>query len=154
MNGRAGADADIGRFTCKNASVVDNCICSSWILNQVRVFQIEKFDPVFSDIPCPITCSIKQAHTSGLPSRNIQPQRNPNHNEEINLWTHAKPQRPRWDPNLKESFLSNLSQEYIDYYNDLLYSLSRQESVISSDINVIYTGIKKILIKAAKTQGF
>ena len=38
LNGRIGEDKDIGKFTCKNSSVVDYCIGTSGFLGLIKDF--------------------------------------------------------------------------------------------------------------------
>jgi hypothetical protein len=40
VNGRVGKDNNIGRFTCRNASVVDYCISSPYLLKSFKDFDI------------------------------------------------------------------------------------------------------------------
>jgi hypothetical protein len=51
VNGRVGNDKNIGRFTCRNASVVDYCITSPELLKLFFDFDILESSKLFSDVP-------------------------------------------------------------------------------------------------------
>ena len=50
LNGRCHNDKDLGKFTCKNASVVDYVICTDELFNRIADFYVDEFDPLLSDI--------------------------------------------------------------------------------------------------------
>ena len=58
LNGRCHNDKDLGKFTCKNASVVDYVICTDELFNSIADFYLDEFDPLLSDIHCPIVFNI------------------------------------------------------------------------------------------------
>ena len=55
LNGRIGEDQNIGNFTTTRNSVVDYIIMSA---NSLSDFKVHKFDPLLSDIHCPISCNL------------------------------------------------------------------------------------------------
>ena len=50
VNGRMGNDAQVGRPTCKNVSVVDYFICSPRLFSTIVNFEVEDFNPMLSDV--------------------------------------------------------------------------------------------------------
>ena len=54
VNGRVGNDNNIGRFTCRNASVVDYCITSTELLKLFFDFDILESSKLFSDVHAPL----------------------------------------------------------------------------------------------------
>ena len=54
MNGRYGKDSQVGKKTCKNSSTVDYVIISAHCIESVSDFAVMDFEPLFSDIHCPI----------------------------------------------------------------------------------------------------
>jgi hypothetical protein len=54
VNGRVGNDKNIGRFTCRNASVVDYCITSPELLKLFFDFDILESSKLFSDVHTPL----------------------------------------------------------------------------------------------------
>jgi hypothetical protein len=54
VNGRVGNDNNIGRFTCRNASVVDYCITSPELLKLFFDFDILESSKLFSDVHAPL----------------------------------------------------------------------------------------------------
>ena len=54
VNGRVGSDAQIGKVTCKNVSVVDYAICTPNVLTCINDFFVNDFDPMLSDVHCAV----------------------------------------------------------------------------------------------------
>jgi hypothetical protein len=54
VNGRVGNDKNIGRFTCRNASVVDYCITSPELLKLFFDFDILESSKLFSNVHAPL----------------------------------------------------------------------------------------------------
>ena len=54
MNGRFGKDKQIGKKTCKDSSTVDYIIISTNFAEYVSDFDVLDFDPILSDIHCPV----------------------------------------------------------------------------------------------------
>ena len=54
VNGRVGNDNNIGRFTCRNGSVVDYCITSPELLKLLFDFDILESSKLFSDVHAPL----------------------------------------------------------------------------------------------------
>jgi hypothetical protein len=57
VNGRVGNDNNIGRFTCRNASVVDYCITSPELLKLFFGLDILESSKLFSDVHAPLHIS-------------------------------------------------------------------------------------------------
>ena len=58
MNGRIGADKDIGRTTCQDKSLIDYVIGSPDVLCSCNDLRVEDFNPLFSDVHNPISISL------------------------------------------------------------------------------------------------
>ena len=58
VNGRCGADSYIGRQTCKHSSVIDYVIMSAELFPCIHSFEVLEFDPLLSDIHCPVAFTI------------------------------------------------------------------------------------------------
>ncbi|VDI02683.1 Hypothetical predicted protein [Mytilus galloprovincialis] len=59
MNGRTLGDID-GKFTCRNSSVVDYCLCSAELIQNFTDFKVHDFSSLYSDVHSPIEISLKQ----------------------------------------------------------------------------------------------
>ena len=59
VNGRLGEDANRGKLTCNNVSLIDYFICSPLIFPNVSNFDVLDFDPLLSDIHCAVTLTLK-----------------------------------------------------------------------------------------------
>ena len=58
VNGRFGAHSYILRQTCKNNSVIDYVIMSAELFPCIHSFEVLEFDPLLSDIHCPVAFTI------------------------------------------------------------------------------------------------
>ena len=59
LNGRSFCDKDIGKNTCKNASVIDYVLTSSNLIKRFSNFKIAEFCELYSDAHCPIEFSLR-----------------------------------------------------------------------------------------------
>ncbi|CAG2185030.1 unnamed protein product [Mytilus edulis] len=55
LNGRLGRDQNIGRFTCRNASVVDYCISTPELLKTFKDFEVLDSSKLLSDVHNPLS---------------------------------------------------------------------------------------------------
>ena len=67
VNGRFGADKNIGNFTCFNKnngrSVVDYVIMSDSLLPLITDFEVDTYDRCLSDVHCPVNVCLKKPVT-------------------------------------------------------------------------------------------
>ena len=95
VNGRLGADKEIGRNTSNESSLIDYFMVCSKMIKDIIEFKIESFDPLISDVHNRIYTSILTA-----------PDKNPDE---------AKPdmenRKPRWIPDKKNNFIENVEQK-------------------------------------------
>ena len=49
-NGRIGMDRNVGRFTCKNTSVIDYCLCNANFMSLISDFEVMGFSHQSSDV--------------------------------------------------------------------------------------------------------
>jgi hypothetical protein len=54
LNARLDGDKH-GNYTCKNASVVDYCICNARFVNVFVTLKVLEFSKLFSDVHCPLS---------------------------------------------------------------------------------------------------
>ena len=59
LNGRAGNDKNVGKLTCRNASVVDCCICSPELLLSVHNFDVLDMSKLYSNVYLPVIVKFK-----------------------------------------------------------------------------------------------
>ena len=50
VNGRMGNDAQVGKPTCKNVSIVDYFICTPRLFSTIVHFEVEDFNPMLFDV--------------------------------------------------------------------------------------------------------
>ena len=113
LNGRIGIDQkNVGEWTCKNASVVDYCIVSQSLLQEIESFYVDTFDPVLSDIHCPIVCSlcVSKPQEPQKPQISSRDQSQP-HQRSTSLHCGQNTiVRPKWDWDLQTVFQENLDE--------------------------------------------
>ena len=124
VNGRFGEDADVGKFTCKDCSVVDYTIVSTEVFNLLKNFVVADFNPILSDVHCPLLFTFSKRDIRNKIYRDVQ----------SNI-------KPRWCEEKKDSFVHNLN---IDEVNELLYFTRNCQSFTETDCNIINTKLCKI----------
>ena len=135
LNGRSGKDADIGKFTFRNCSVIDYAIVTAESAKYVQNFEIIDLDQIFSD-----GHSLLHFQISGRQTMSVQ-------NKRQNKTIHAK----MWDENKISDFCENLDQSKIsNLMIDVQSKLNDVESVVKNDINDFVERISDIFQKAAQ----
>ena len=103
LNGRLGQDRGIGRFTFRNASVIDYMLATAPVLEKLTNFEILEVDPIFSDGHSQLSATLTITR--------------PKQKEPIKT---DKKQSPRWDDRYIDQFCRNINPESIDEIKDLL----------------------------------
>jgi hypothetical protein len=112
FNGRLGCDKDIGRTTCKDASLVDYVIGSAELFQCVNSFRVLPFDPMLSDCHNPIQISFcdksgKKEQPNPITNKSYKP----------------APRKPKWKPDLKQEFINNIEISKIEVITERLSTL-------------------------------
>ena len=63
LNGRFGADKNVGKTTFDNKSTIDYAMCSPNLFANITEFSIDIFDRLLSDKHCPIKLTINVDNT-------------------------------------------------------------------------------------------
>ena len=134
-NGRIGDDKNIGKFTCKNTSVVDYAVCSSRFLKLIQNFSVLDTSKLISDIHCPLTLSI---HGPGVIKNKKHGQENIESDEIMRSWDSEK----------TNVFIENINTARVD---EVLNDLDSLPEVNSDSINAVIEKIGNILTDAAKS---
>ena len=136
FNGRVGDDLRIGKATTVFNTVVDYIIGSPVLLTMVRAFKVYDFDPLFSDVHCGITFTLKSSlekerhspvpvGTKGIGKVDIR---------EKNI----KP--GNWDKKKTNEYTRNIDREHV---------LSIIENVDHKTVNETTNELKKVLLDTA-----
>ena len=137
VNGRCGADYLIGRQTCKNSSVTDYVIMSPVLFPSIQYFRVLDFDPLLSDIHCPVAFTISvQSQIKHISA-----------NEEIfNLdASRERSNNYTWKSESKLEFLNHIQEANLDQI------CTDQSGSLSTDsINNITSKISQVLTNAAE----
>ncbi|CAG2219895.1 unnamed protein product [Mytilus edulis] len=138
MNGRTLGDID-GKFTCRNSSVVDYCLCSAELIQNFTDFKVHDFSSLYSDVHSPIEISLKQTDQEVSTKCSDDARTN---EQKINNWTNEKSYKFLECLNLTE--IENINSEIDDT------TVVTQETV-----DMIISKIGKVLINSAgNTFGF
>ena len=129
VNGRAGRDAGIGKFTTRNNSVIDYALASPDLFSYIEGFEIQEFNTVLSDVHAPLSLELKcKKIATSEPKIKISP-------------------KPKWDPAKKPVFVENLHCAELDLVKEKLDSVlnSQQFEKISEvilDLNTVFENAK------------
>ena len=89
VNGRMGNDAQVGRPTCKNVSVVDYFICKPRLFSTIVNFEVEDFNPMLSDVHNAVRLTLRrESHCDPYTHHATPPPNLTQHN--------SLPLKPKW----------------------------------------------------------
>ena len=142
VNGRLGEDANRGKLTCNNVSLVDYFICSPSIFPIVSNFEVLDFDPLLSDIHCAVTLTLK--HKCSNP-RNVDLDKDYTTSQD-NSYVRRPPNKPNWKSDLTHQYQQKLNETDISgimlALNELTGDIPPQQCTINKlvdEINSVYT---------------
>ncbi|CAG2197845.1 unnamed protein product [Mytilus edulis] len=138
MNGRTLGDID-GKFTCRNSSVVDYCLCSAELIQNFTDFKVHDFSSLYSDVHSPIEISLKQTDQEVSTKYSDDTRTN---EQKIKNWTNEK----------SHKFLECLNLTEIENINSEIDGTT----VVTQETHDMLIGkIGKVLINSARnTFGF
>ena len=145
-NGRAGRDTP-GKLTCKNASVVDYVIMSYNLFDNIYDFEVCDFNELFSDVHCAVLIQLHKANKQASNSAN---EMSPNLTTNDNSNNYSV----KWNPEVKDEFISNISNEDILALNvDLSTFLENPTALSRQLVTDITVRITSLLTTSATSQG-
>lgn len=138
-NGRSGTDTE-GKTTCKNASVVDYILATPRLLKQISYFDVQPYDPMLSDIHCPVSA------TFVFTGKDTADQRVLTENESYE----KEPRKPKWKTEHKDEFIDLISLEKIDEIKTKIEALKTSPAIQKGDINAVVSDVSTLLRSAAE----
>ena len=126
FNGRAGEDRCIGSATTTKYALIDYVIGSPYLLSKVKIFKVNHFDPLFSDIHCLVEWCVSS-------NKNISTKINRKSStseESQNITTF-------WDPNKSNDFLSNIDRDKIFHMIENFDNFTTNQ--ITSSLKIVFT---------------
>ena len=144
LNGRAGEDKGIGKYTTTRHSVVDYMIMSSDMLRYLNNFRVHEFDPLLSDIHCPISCCIATDNFAGTKSQEIGKDKSV-----FNSYVAQDTPTAKWIEEKASDFIRNISQEKVNTLCAYLESLD-SANINATTINQIIDKTGEIVVGASK----
>ena len=147
-NGRCGEDCNIGKTTCKGTSLVDYIVISHDLFPIVKMFVVEDFNSMLSDIHNPVICTL---------AYNVK-YNNANSETKDDLIDDAvykvAPIKPTWKSETECMFKHELSHKHQNKINDIdlqLNNMLRSGVDDQTSINAIAQSICNILVETADT---
>ena len=131
LNGRSFSDINVGKFTCKNASVVDYTLCTMNSIQFFTHFDVKEFCPLSSDIHCSIEFAMK-AHPESIDPQIPMP-------DKVKHWKNDK----------KLDFLANIDLSTVSAMSAVL-DITDNTPVEKDFINNAVDLLSKCLLDAAK----
>ena len=151
LNGRCHNDKDLGKFTCKNASVVDYVICTDELFNRIADFYVDQFDLLLSDIHCPIIFKIStQVHidTNKKPHEQVSINNHDTCEENTSELTYTK-----WNSENKTFFNQFFDTERFNNILQLLEDINHKDNIQQKYVNDITKNISNIHTQAVDYAG-
>ena len=144
LNGRVGGDKGVGKFTCKNASVVDYFIASPNVFTLIADFDVMEFDHCLSDVHCPLYVILNcycNRPTLGTVTIDVN---NPTHNDR------QAEEKFIWNPEKENVFLENIDLNDVNLLRDcMLDKLDNINDVEQTDVDSITDSFCKLLKDSA-----
>ena len=138
LNGRIGDDAQIGKMTCKEASVVDYNLASPTIFPLISHFKIENFDRCLSDAHCCISMTLSFPNPVTVTS------------QEKTDSTNIRFTKPAWSHDNCSIFIDKINMDKIRKINiDLQNALTSNDNPDQSFIDNTNKEIKETILDAA-----
>ncbi|MCW4346540.1 MAG: reverse transcriptase domain-containing protein [Candidatus Thiodiazotropha endolucinida] len=133
LNGRTKGDLPVGKFTCKNVSVVDYFVCSSTLLKFVSQLNVTEFCSLLSDAHCPVAlclnyCTVPDKSSEGGESSRLK----------------------LWDTDKVDQFREKVACLELARVLEKLICLENQNGITQSDIDLTVDSINDIFTAAAE----
>lgn len=138
LNGRVGNDKNIGKLTCRNASVVDYCICSPELLFSIYDFDVLDTSKLYSDIHSPILVTFKTDNVNRI-HENFNPKGNGIDTQNIKPWDNEK----------VNEFINNIDINKISLLEQKLIVQSNENDITAETIDSLLNDLKDILLNSA-----
>jgi len=146
VNGRCGEDALVGKCTTVGDSIIDYVLSSVDNFPHIKHFDIGEFDPVLSDVHCPLELHFDIGN-SFLPEDNFE-----NTHESLNHSdTYIK---PTWNVASREEFRNSFDMNIVDELRDELDSILSGENFNEQVVNNVTKKVTKVLFDAADACNF
>ena len=131
LNGRIFSDRNIGKFTCKDLSVVDYVIISKHCINYFTDFKVNEFCPILSDVYCSIDLYMDAFQKEDVPQNMLK--------DKIKSWQNDK----------RDNFVANIDKASIARINSLL-TVSNSDYDTKNNVNEAVSILSECLVSSAK----
>lgn len=137
LNGRFGRDEGIGKCTSNGCAVVDYILGTADVFPYIEDFDVEPFDALMSDVHCPIRLILNINDCKSVNMNNFWV----NNNVPYDLTVTERVKR--FDPNLKDTFIHELTKLNV---TDLNLKLTEENASIAEITN----DLTSLIFRAAK----
>jgi hypothetical protein len=149
INGRLGKDKDIGRLTCKDASVVDYFIASKVLFHQIADFEVHEFCDLLSDVHCAVTLKITLKSAENSMSNESIKGKTESQKSDVKTENCLK---PRWKNDKQFEYVSAININDLNEIDVLLTQLHENPDTVTNDvINVAVAKINDVMKNAGKS---
>ena len=146
VNGRMGNDAQVGRPTCKNVSVVDYVICTTNMFSPIVNFEVDDFNPMLSDVHSAVRLTLRREVHCDPDTHHATPPPNVNHHNSL-------PLKPKWKCELGNQYEQNLIEVDVSGIMRELDRLSSDTSPGQTEVNKVVSDINNMFNDAARSLG-
>ena len=140
VNGRVGNDKNIGRFTCRNASVVDYCITSPELLKLFFDFDILESSKLFSDVHAPLHILLSVNLNNNDSNSNTVRKTNPS---KAKIKSGENEKVTDFQENIDEKKLHTFEQKLSRWQNEIGVTDQAIIDSLLEDLGNIFTGSAK-----------
>ena len=131
LNGRVGKDEGVGKYTTKNNSVIDYVLAPPDLFVEIKDFEIQDFNPLMSDVHCPIIFSLLSKTKNNISSI-----------------TNKAIKKIKWDVSKNSDFVENIDSGELENLHTMLQNFSPSGNSENSEIELFVNLTNEILCKA------
>ena len=146
VNGRIGADKNIGRTTCDDISTIDYVICTPDFLPYITHFSVNNFDPLYSDKHKPISVNLNLNNSLHVNNNAIK------QNNEPDLSADKTYIKCQWDDSKKDDYQKNFDMNKIQNLSLKLSAVNTNDTTLSV-IDNLTLDLQNIFTEPAEVTG-
>ena len=147
LNGRLSNDKYVGKFTCRNASVVDYIIVSPMLFSQVLYFNVAEFCELYSDVHCTVECHVPKTPRMLVEKSSDSPGDNDNSVQK------RIEKRPIWRENYRNDFVDNINMNEILSIENEMSFFEQVDSVPADQVQTFCEKFTKVLTECGTSIG-
>ena len=136
VNSRFGKDKGIGKCTSRDISLIDYVVSSTASLKTIKDFEVLDFDPLFSDIHCPLHFKIE-----------FETKHQTENRQQFQQYQRNTPMK--WNQNSKQTFIDNIDRETVESIHRLFAENDTNNVGGKTFVNDVCRKISDLFYKSA-----